>query len=372
MNKVKLQGLGKFFAFLLIAVLVISIIVFAVNGNEPTYTPQNGQLILNTTTALSNTSKAPENMPDEPENDEESTNNDKTDDSVNVMTGLPVSQGASTTAFGIVIDPKKPSYGLSYADIAIEFPTEGDDCRMLFYLSGDDTIWKIGSLAPTRGYINDASALIGGVLFSYGNDDKIPYAPTITINKKIDISPYKDCYYSENERYIYTNSTMLKSQLTSSEHRECTNGYNKSPFVFSQGNYDDGIEGANSISIPYTESNTTTLVYNSKTERYQYIKCAEMKYDLLCGEIVTFSNAFILFANSTTYENADASQLVINTTAGGRGYYFSKGKYTEIIWENNDEGLIFKDLSGEVLCINTGNSYITYYKASQSESITIN
>ncbi|MBO5945681.1 MAG: DUF3048 C-terminal domain-containing protein, partial [Clostridia bacterium] len=89
-------------------------------------------------------------------------------------------------------------------------------------------------------------------------------------------------------------------------------------------------------------------------------------------EIVTFSNAFILFANSTTYENADASQLVINTTAGGRGYYFSKGKYTEIIWENNDEGLIFKDLSGEVLCINTGNSYITYYKASQSESITIN
>ena len=88
--------------------------------------------------------------------------------------------------------------------------------------------------------------------------------------------------------------------------------------------------------------------------------------------MITYTNAFVLYANSTTYENSDASQLVMNTTSGGRGYYFSKGKYTEINWTVEDGNLMFTTLGGDPLNVNPGNSYITYFKTSKSESVLIN
>ena len=372
MNKVKLQGFSKFIAFLLIAVLVISVIVFAVNGNEPTDNENN--VILNDseqTDDIESTDDQESAPSKDTENEEESTTEDTPSKVINVMTGIPYEEGA-TTAFGIVIDPKKPSYGLSYADIAIEFPTENVDSRMLFYFSKAETVWKIGSISESRGYIEDVSLLLGGVLISNGNDDKLSY-PTLDVGLKcVDISKHADCYYAENERYIFTNSNSLKSILDRTAYAENENGYKNPPFIISELGSDSTIEGANSIYIPYSTDNSTTLVYNNKTGKYQYIKCDEIKYDLLTGDMITYTNAFVLYANSTTYENSNASQLIVNTTAGGRGYYFSKGKYCEINWSVDNENLVFTTLSGELLAVNPGNSYITYFKTSKSDSVLIN
>ena len=92
---------------------------------------------------------------------------------------------------------------------------------------------------------------------------------------------------------------------------------------------------------------------------------------MLTGKNIDFSNLFILFANSTTYENSAGSQMVIDTVSGGKGYYISNGKLMEFNWSVNRIGALeFKNLMGEELQINRGNSYIGFYKASIFSKIT--
>ena len=95
--------------------------------------------------------------------------------------------------------------------------------------------------------------------------------------------------------------------------------------------------------------------------------------DMLTGENIAFKNVFILFSNATTYENSDGTELVIDTVAGGRGYYISNGGLTEFVWSTNKSGeLVFKNLMGEILQVNCGNAYIAYYKASLAANVSFN
>ena len=73
------------------------------------------------------------------------------------------------------------------------------------------------------------------------------------------------------------------------------------------------------------------------------------------------------------YEKADGTELVMDTTSGGGGYYISNGALTEIRWSIDEVGnLIFRLLDGEKLTVNPGTSYIGYYKASNASKVKIN
>jgi hypothetical protein len=92
---------------------------------------------------------------------------------------------------------------------------------------------------------------------------------------------------------------------------------------------------------------------------------------MLNGKNISFTNLFILFANTTTYEKAEGIEMVVDTTAGGNGYYVSGGTKTEIRWSTTLEGALeFCTLDGEILKINRGTSYIGYYKASQISKVS--
>ena len=94
---------------------------------------------------------------------------------------------------------------------------------------------------------------------------------------------------------------------------------------------------------------------------------------MLNGKNVAYTNLFILFANTTTYEKSEGTEMVIDTLSGGKGYYLSGGTMTEIYWSVSLEGALeFRTLNGEILTVNRGNSYIGYYKASQMSSVVFN
>ena len=94
--------------------------------------------------------------------------------------------------------------------------------------------------------------------------------------------------------------------------------------------------------------------------------------DMLTGENVSYKNVFILFADATTYEKAEGSELVIDVNSGGKGYYISNGTYSEFVWKTDVSGaLTFFTLSGEILKVNPGNSYISFYKSSNSYKVNI-
>ena len=98
----------------------------------------------------------------------------------------------------------------------------------------------------------------------------------------------------------------------------------------------------------------------------------QTKIDLLSAKTLCYDNAFVLFADATTYETESYTECVLDTKAGGKGYYFTGGGYEEISWGYDNEGnLCFFGATGEKLVINRGSSYISFVKSSEKNNVKI-
>ncbi len=362
MKTFKMSNLTRLISFAVITVLLVAIVGFAVNGKqneeqEPTTGDSN----------LENNNES--NIP---------TNGTLDDNSppkfISTATGLPISEeNFNSGVIGYVTSPEKTMYGMSLADISLEFGTEDGASRMVSYIQGNASLWKIGSLLPTRDYISSMTAFFGGMIFSAGNDDLLKYSAFDAQNKVISVTDYKECYYTENGINIYTGKDMINRAFESAGLLNQI-PYGNMPFLFRD--TEDSFVGhadAVNILIPFSKTNSTVLKYSQETNKYSYYKNDTKKCDMLTGNSVEYTNVFILFADTVTYEMSEGSELVYDTLGTGSGFYISNGKIMEIKWNvTNDGNLIFNKLNGEQLEITCGNSYIAYYKTSMSDEIAYN
>ncbi len=391
MKSSKENGLHKFVSFILIAILLIFVVGFAVNGwQEDTKEPDSGNVGDNNDNTDENTdgTQSPDTTP-KPDGDNTGNTLNPDDNTtgetkppiqeeikepvyINTMTGLETSQEqVSNLPLGFVVNPSHPLYGISASDLTIEFPTEDGSTRMLSYTTDNSLLWKIGALAETRAFISGMSNFFGGIVVSYGNDDLVKYSAWETSQIELDLSKHHNSYFIENTLYVYTSKELIDDAL---DETPTVKGeiYKKPPFIFSE-EETKGKTEASTIHIPFSSSAETELFYSQKAGKYLYYKNGNRKMDMLSGKNISFDNVFVLFANATTYERANGSELVIDTISGGMGYYITGGTLTEIKWTVNENGeLKFLTLSSEDLLINKGNSYIAYYKASSSSDIKVN
>ena len=369
-------------------ILVISVVGFAVDGwqSDQSKVPDSGNVSENTDNADEN-KDGTQNAEKDPESI--GNNTDNTDDSdgtsdgaeiesptvfTNPLTGLVITEKEySSLPIGVIINPTAPLYGVSKCDLAIEFPIEDGSSRLLTYLSGEEILWKIGSLSASRKFISGMSDFFGGIVVCYENDDKVSYNAWQTNELTLDLSVYSDAYYAENTLYVYTSESMINTALNRNYELALSTdtAYKSAPYSFAEeGSTVKGTTSASTLIIPFSSSNETELYYHEGSGKYLYYKGDNRRMDMLTGENISFTNVFILFSNATTYENSDGCELVIDTVAGGRGYYISNGGLSEFLWSTNESGeLVFKNLKGEALEVNRGNAYIAYYKASLASNI---
>ena len=382
MKNLKLKGFYKFLSLLLIAILVASAVGFAASGRESTPTqPDSGNLGNHTDKTDENKDGATANNGNNSDKNNITSDEELTPPStpepeevfLSKITGEKVTKDEyNTIPQGIVVDPMRPLYGVSKSDLMIEFPIEDGTSRLVAYTTNKEVMWKIGSLRATRNFISNMSNFFGGVVISYGNDDKVVYDVWETDKIVLDLSQYSDCYYVENTLYIYTSENMVDIAENRMSASASLTTYKDAPYVFSDGRI-TGVTDATNVSIPYSNSNITNLYYHEGSGKYLYYKGDNRRMDMLTGDNISFKNVFILFANATTYENSDGTELVIDTVSGGRGYYISDGGLTEFVWSTTKNGeLVFKNLMGEILVVNRGNAYIAYYKASLASDISFN
>ena len=374
MKSLKMNSLQRLLSFLLIAVLLVCVIGFAASGwqAETKDEPDSGKV-------GDSTDKTDENTDGDNSQTDSSNNSDNQQDSTenelikyyNKITGLEVTeQHSAAYPLGFTLNPFAPLYGISSSDITFEFPLENGKTRLLSYTTNYSALWKIGSLVPTRDYMSITSDFIGGIVVCYGNDDIVKYSAWNASEINLDVSKITDCYFIENTLYVYTSTDMVTSAAQKSNTLKC-DGYKDAPYIFSDAPV-SGTTEASTVILPYSEGNETELYYSTVGEHYLYFKSGTRKVDMLNGKNVAFTNVFVLFANSTTYEKADGTELVIDNLSGGSGYYISKGYVTEIRWSINESGTLeFKTLNGEKLAINRGNAYVAYYKASEAQKVTV-
>jgi hypothetical protein len=128
---------------------------------------------------------------------------------------------------------------------------------------------------------------------------------------------------------------------------------------------------ATKVLIPYSDSDNTELIYDSASRKYLIKKNGKLKTDMLTGESASFKNALILFADSITYELSEGTESVLDVDGSGSGYYLTEGGLIEIKWSVDGSGsLVIKTLSSEILTVNRGNTYISYFKSANSDKVT--
>lgn len=391
MTPQKLTGFHKFVCFVLVAIVVILIIGFVANGWQASENiPGSGDVGNSTDDTDDNKANngtndkndTPNNTPSEDEGENPSENPPDLEPDIpkeepkiyiHPLTGLVISEERyNSVPHGILINPSSPLYGVSNSDIAIEFPIEDGSTRMLVFDSTEDTLWKIGALMPTRKFISHMSSFFGGIIVSYGEDDKIAYNIPEGNSFLIDISEYSDCHYIENGQHVYTTENMIELAKNKATNYQPIYQYKDAPYDFYEFPNFIGTGNATTIIIPYSNINETELYYHEKSGEYLYYKSSNRKMDMLTGKNVSYKNIFILFADATTYEKSEGSELVVDVISGGKGYYASNGKYTEFTWKTDVTGaLSFYTLSGEKLKVNPGNSYFTYYKSSSISKVNL-
>lgn len=286
------------------------------------------------------------------------------------LTGLEISpELAGKLPYAITVEPGAPLYGISGSEITIEIPTESGETRFLVYRSDISQLGKIGAIAKTRNYISQITKFFGGILIANGNEDIVSYN-SLASTLHIDLSKNIEYIYRENGKNVYTDYHNLNEIVKS-------NGINTSTYIIQQIPFDfcdyfDTVIGkasANSVILPY-ENNDSKLIYDTTEKCYFLSKNGRDKVDMLDGKTASYKNVFVLFADMVTYEMSSGTETVVNTGTRGTGYYISDGKLTEIRWNVESNGqLVFKNLTGEKLVVNRGNSYIGYYKASDSNSV---
>lgn len=373
MKSSKTGNLAKVVAFFLIALVLTCTVAFASSEWQyPTKTP---------------------NEPDSGEADEDKSESGNTDentdgqkppqndipvvnpipDYLHYLTGEEITQeDAYKRPLCFVYDTNSALYGISSSFLTVEIPIENGQTRFLVFSKGVNT-GKIGTLAPSRDYINNIAGSLGGILFCYGNDDSFEYSKG-NISAVLNFKEYQGYHYTEYSQYPYTNSDLINAFLRNTSTNTVVTQDRNSPYKFVEyfAESKKPLSKANTVIISHSSVGSTELNYYSDRGSYVLTKMGQPKVDLLNDKVMEFKNVFLLFSNSTTYETEDATQCVIDTVSGGKGYYMTEGGYEEITWGYDSfANLTFFSQDGEKLTVNRGSSYISFIKSSDKSKVKI-
>ena len=267
--------------------------------------------------------------------------------------------------FAVVLDSDSPLYGLSSSFMTVEIPIENGKTRLVAFTNNANALGKLGSIAPTRGYISNIAGYFGGVLISLGNDDSFLYPAYDIDDGHIDFDKLSGYHYSEFGLYNYTNADLISAYIKNNNIGTVMLNEPLLPYDFTD-DLSAGIS-ASSVIVSLDKSSTTELTYLREEGVYVLKKNGTAIVDKLNERMIKYDNAFILYADSTTYETADSTELILDTQSGGSGYYIREGNAVSISWCTKEDGTIeFYNSDGTRLAIKSGTSYIAFAKSSQA------
>jgi len=373
MNLFKNGNLAKLVAFFVITVVLTCTVAYAAGGwQQPgeTNTPDNSD---DDTDDKEPPSVNVDENKDNNNNVEEIPEAKPVPEFLHYITGLEISKEETyKKPFSIVLDPTSPLFSLSDAYLVAELPTE-NGTRLIAFTDNALKAGKIGSIAPTRGYISNLATYLGAILIANGDDGAVKYESKPLTDGFLDLSDNIGYHYTEQNKFIYSNSDLLSALIKNTKTATAKVESPVIPYDFPE-YYSDPIVGkfsASSIQIEYSIDNSTCLNYSSASGKYTVTKNGTQLIDRACDKELSYDNAFILFSDCATYETSEYTECILDTVSGGVGKYATGGKYIDITWTVTSDGLLFLDENGEKLTVNRGTSYISFVKSSSSDEVKI-
>ncbi len=373
MNWLKNGNLAKLVAFFVITIVLTCTVAYAAGGWQQ---PGGNNIPDNSDDGTG------ENIPPNANVDENTNNTNPPEEIPEIkpvpeflhsITGLEITKDESyKKPICVVFDPTQPLYSISSAYLVAELPTE-DGTRMICFTDDALKTGKIGSLAPTRGYISNLATYFSGILLADGDDGVVKYESRDLTNGFLDLSENIGYHYVEQGGGMYTNADLLTALIKNTKTSTVKVTSSSSPYEFPE-YYSDPVLGklsSQSIQIKNSKNDTTTLTFSQESGKYQVSKNGTELVDRSNDVTPKYDNVFVLFSDCATYETAEYTECILDTISGGVGKYATGGKYVDISWAVTSDGLIFLDENGEKLTVNRGTTYISFVKSSLTSDVII-
>lgn len=266
----------------------------------------------------------------------------------------------------LMIDNHKgamPQAGLNDAYAVYEIIVEGGETRLMALFKGAN-LEKIGPVRSSRHYFLDYALENDAIYVHFGWSPQAQSDITkLNVNNINGISESSSSFWRVTDKYaphnVATSTEKIleiakrKGYATTSEKDSVLN------YVADEVNLENGVE-ANTVTIPYSTSNTVRYEYDSTTKRYTRYSRNTKQVDWTTKETVTVKNIIITKCeNWTLNDGSGKGRQTIDNIKTLKGYYITNGKAIEITAEKSARNAqtIYKDLEGNEIEVNDGNTF---------------
>lgn len=273
-----------------------------------------------------------------------------------------------TRPLAVMIDndgpSSRPQIGLESAYIVYEVIVEGGASRIMA-LFKNTTIEKVGPIRSSRHYFLDYALEHDAIYLHAGWSPKATTdIKALGVNNINGIQGDDGVIFYRDNTYDNTYHNLYTSVKDAYEYAEKKNYMTDSKISYSWYSKEDfdlkNGSSATDVSVPYSSLYTVNYKYNSADKVYdRYI--GSNPHMSQTGNGLTAKNIIICHVRNYPLndgQNKDRQEL--DTVGSGKGYYVTNGKAIEITWSKSSRTAKteYKDLEGNSLVINPGNTYI--------------
>lgn len=267
--------------------------------------------------------------------------------------------------------------GLQDAYIVYEIIVEGGLTRYMAVFK-DATTTQIGSVRSSRHYYLDYALENDAIYVHFGwspqAQSDIGTLGVNNVNGLYDNGFWRDKSLGiSTEHTAYTSMEKIASDISRKGYR--TTSDKKTLLNYSVKEVDlsklDGAKKADTVSIRYSSSVTTSYTYDAEVRVYKRSVNGKAHTDYETKEQYTAKNIITYQVTNSTISGDKKGRQAFDNLGEGTGYYISDGYAVPIKWKKDDRSTqtIYTYLNGEEIDVNDGNTYIQIQPTGQTLTI---
>lgn len=263
-------------------------------------------------------------------------------------------------------EAKTRHYGLQKAYLIYEITVEGGITRLMA-LFKDVNVEKIGPVRSSRHYYLDYALESDAIYVHFGWSPQAESdIKTLGINNLNGLYNPSNMFWRDQNlgapNNAYTSTENIKIAAADKNYRDTSDNYQLLNYSKDEVDLtkDSSYQNANSVIIKYTNSGYVKYVYDAEKKYYLRYNNEKEDIDLSTNEQMHMKNILVLKMDNTGISGDDKGRQNLANIGTGDGYYITDGSAIKITWNktNRESKTIFKDMEGNEIKVNDGNTFI--------------